>query len=109
MARPKKEFSKAKVVKIKAMAMNQCHTKTIAEAIGEPESTIRGCFRELLTQKRAEGRAELRKRQNAAAEKGNPALLIFLGKNYLDQKDAKDINLGGEVSIVMKRKDVKRD
>lgn len=37
------------------------------------------------------GKASLRRWQFKAAEKGNASLLIWLGKQYLDQKEKKDI------------------
>jgi hypothetical protein len=44
-------------------------------------------FAELLEQARDEGKASLRRLQWQAAQNGNSALLIFLGKNILRQRD----------------------
>lgn len=45
-----------------------------------------------------EGKLSLRRWQMQAAEKGNPALLIFLGKNFLGQKDQVDQVVTGKMT-----------
>jgi hypothetical protein len=50
-----------------------------------------------------EGRRSLRRTQFKIAEGGNAAMAIFLGKNYLAQKDAKDIRgtgPGGSIAVL---------
>lgn len=49
-------------------------------------------FSEAFAQKRTKGLVSLRRLQFQLA-KSNPAMAIFLGKNYLDQKDRKEIEL----------------
>jgi hypothetical protein len=44
-------------------------------------------FAEYSRQKRSTGKVSLRRLQFAAASKGNPAMLIWLGKHWLDQWD----------------------
>jgi DNA-binding CsgD family transcriptional regulator len=61
--------------------------REIAGMMGCDEGTIRGRFSALLTKARSSRKISLRKLQWAAAKKGNPALLIFLGKNELEQTD----------------------
>lgn len=84
-------------------ALAGCYTKTIARLMKVPETTIRRRFKGLISEKRAERKYNLLVAQNKAVEKGNPALLIFLGKNILDQKDTKDIRTSGTISITLER------
>jgi hypothetical protein len=94
VGKPKRVFTDAQIKKMKKLALNGCQNNTIASIMGIPVQTIVDNFREVLTKKRAERKNDLRTHQNTAAKKGNPALLIFLGKNELDQADKQDIDLG---------------
>jgi len=103
MGRPKREITNEQIAEIETMALNNCHMDTIALALSIPKETLVRRFGMIIKQKRAEGRVRLRAAQIKAVEAGVPSLLIFLGKNELDQKDSKDINLGGNVSITLER------
>lgn len=96
----KREIDEKEVAKY---ALAGCYDKTIARLTGIPETTLKRRCGDLISKKRAERKYNLRLAQNNAASSGNPALLIFLGKNELDQKDRKDINLGGSVNIILER------
>lgn len=73
----------------------QCTGEEIAGAVGCSYDTLeRACkreqemsFAEYSEQKRAEGRASLRRNQWKAAEAGNPTMLVWLGKQMLGQTD----------------------
>ena len=58
-------------------------------------------FSEVYPKKASGGRASLRRTQMAVAQSGNPTMLIWLGKQYLDQKDKQentgDMNLNVKV------------
>ena len=77
----------------------QCTGEEIAAAIGCSYDTIeRACKREqkisfadYSAQNRGSGRASLRRVQWKSAESGNPTMLIWLGKNWLDQTDKAEI------------------
>lgn len=88
------QFTKAQIANIEEMAFNQCHIRTIADVIGVDDHTIKRHFSAHLTKKRAEGRAALHKDQMEMA-KHIPTMSIFLGKNYLDQKDerSQEVNI----------------
>ena len=43
------------------------------------------------------GRASLRRMQYVAAKKGNATMQIWLGKQYLGQKDKQEIEHSGEI------------
>jgi len=98
VGRPKRKFPPEQMASIEEMAYNNCHTLTIANTLGIAESTLRDNFRELLTQKRAEGKAELRKNQRELAVK-NPAMAIFLGKNELGQSDKQQLQHSADKSL----------
>lgn len=101
--RPKREFSDATVKKIADYAVEGCSTRTIAALLDVPEKTLRDNFPALLSKKRAERRYNLRVAQNKAANAGNPAILIFLGKNELGQTDKQEINAGKETLAALFR------
>jgi hypothetical protein len=78
----------------------QCTGEEIASTLGISYDTIeRRCkedHKEKLAdyiKKKAEGgKASLRRMQYKAAEKGNPTMLIWLGKQYLGQSDKQEVN-----------------
>jgi hypothetical protein len=59
----------------------------IAAFFGVDEGTIRKGYSEILTKGREIGKGKLRDLQWRAAEKGNAALLIWRGKQYLGQSE----------------------
>jgi hypothetical protein len=59
----------------------------IADCIGVAESTLRARARAALAKGRAYLRLSLRRRQLRAAAKGSVPMLIWLGKQYLGQRD----------------------
>jgi len=53
-------------------------------------------FSDYVKQKQAKGKASLRRRQYlTAVEDGNPTMLIWLGKQYLGQKEKQDLEISG--------------
>lgn len=90
MGRSLRKFTEETVKAIEQMALDNCHVDTIAMALDIPKQTVVRRFGTFITQKRAEGRVTLRRSQRIAAESGNPALLIFLGKNELEQTDKQE-------------------
>lgn len=85
--RPQKEFSEDQVKAIKMLAQAQTPDDQIAAYLGCSESTLRRHFDTLLKEGRKAGLASLRQWQFAAAKKGNPAMLIWLGKQLLGQRE----------------------
>jgi hypothetical protein len=82
------------------LALSGCQNNTIANIMDIPKQTLVDNFRQLLTKKRCERKYNIRKQQDAAAKKGNPALLIFLGKNELGQADKQDIEHSGDIRLL---------
>jgi len=73
--------------KIELLASKFWSMSEIAAFYDVDESTIRKRFPNLCTKGREKGKARLRDMQLAAAQKGNVAILIWLGKQYLDQRE----------------------
>ena len=81
--------------KVDAMCQIQCTGEEIASVLGISYDTLeRACKREkekgcaeYIAEKKQGGKASLRRRQWQAAQEGNPTMLIWLGKQYLDQSD----------------------
>lgn len=84
---------------VEKMCAIQCTGEEIAGVLGISYDTLeRGCRREhrmsyadYSTQKRQDGRASLRRKQYTVAMEGNPTMLVWLGKNWLNQTDKQDV------------------
>jgi len=63
-------------------------------------------FSEYIKIKSAGGKASLRRMQWKAAGKGQPALLIWLGKQYLGQKDKSEISGDSESPLIFSMKKI---
>ncbi len=100
VGRPKRVFTQVQIKQMTQLALNGCQNNTIATIMDIPKETLVVNFGQLLTKKRCERKNNLRKMQNTAAKKGNPALLIFLGKNELGQADKQDIAITGELTLM---------
>lgn len=75
-----------------------CTNVELAEHFGVDEKTIRNKLKEepyrgVWLRGRAEGRIALRQMQFKAADRGNPAMLIWLGKNLLEQAEPSRLDL----------------
>ncbi|WP_448507960.1 hypothetical protein [Immundisolibacter sp.] len=99
MARPKKEIDQKQFESLCAI---QCTKLEICSVFDVTDKTLeqwckrtyQAGFSEVFRQKREAGKASLRRTQFQQATK-SPAMAIFLGKNYLGQKDKDmpDINV----------------
>lgn len=106
MARPRKEIDKAQFEKLCAL---QCRRSEIAGFFDCSEDTVeRWCLRNyeddegkpigfaaVFDKKSAGGKMSLRRTQFRLAER-SAAMAIFLGKNYLGQRDSFPEELAGE-------------
>ena len=98
MGRPTIEISQDEFEKLCVM---QCTKTDIANWFGCSEDTIeRWCkrtygetFAVVFAQKREKGKVSLRRMQWQSAERGNVTMQIFLGKQYLGQKDQQGIEI----------------
>lgn len=92
MARPKKAISEVQVLRL---AKIHCTNGEIASIFGVSVDTIERRFAGILHKGREEGRTRLRRKQFTVAMKGNVAMLIWLGKQVLGQKDKQELNHTG--------------
>ena len=75
------ELSRIQCTDEEIAAVMGCSRNTIARAKAMPE------YADAVARGRGNGKASLRRRQWAAAESGQPAMLIWLGKQMLGQAD----------------------
>lgn len=80
----KKDINPEQVHKLAAIG---CTDKEIGEIVGCSHDTLTRRFRDELDAGRANGRASLRRKQWEIALGGNVTMLIWLGKQYLEQSD----------------------
>ena len=78
--------------------------KEIAEALGYDDSTLKRKFEKNITKGKADLKQKLKRKQIAVAMQGNVSMLIWLGKQYLDQSEK--VVEPGDYQIFIKRKQV---
>ena len=94
--RPRFNFSD-KLSLVRKLASIQCTDEEIAAGLGCSQDTLaRGRKREpdldaAILEGRANGRMSLRRAQYRKAMEGNPAMLIWLGKQVLGQRERADL------------------
>jgi hypothetical protein len=76
---------------VEKLASRFWHNTEIAEFFGVDEGTIRKKFSDTLRKGREIGKGKLRDAQLAAAFKGSAAMLIWLGKQYLQQTEKVEV------------------
>lgn len=84
MGRPKIEINERIVL---GLAKILCTNEEIAAVVECHPDTLVDRFSDLLKKGREQGKASLRREQYRLAVKGNPTMLIWLGKNHLGQSD----------------------
>ena len=90
MARPKKYEIDTKPVQ--TLARFGCTNKEIGSFFGCSADLIEKSYSEFLTKGRSEQKLRLRQLQMRSAESCNVTMLIWLGKNVLDQRESITIN-----------------
>lgn len=97
--RPRFELSDRDFEQLVNMIRIQCTRDECCDVFGVTDKTlnaaierrgVRGGFSALYKRHCHEGKASLRRMQWKAAEKGNPTMLIWLGKQMLGQRDKID-------------------
>jgi len=94
--------------KVEALASYGCTNTEIASFFGCNSDTIRKRFSENLTKGRDSGKIRLRQKQFEVAMKGNVSMLIWLGKNILDQKDQQSIEHSGSIDSNLSMIDLRK-
>jgi hypothetical protein len=103
--RPKIEFDLKQVEKL---AMLQCTYDELAAFFDCSKDTIINrmkddeIFSAAYKNGLEKGKMSLRRMQWRAAESGNVTMLIWLGKQHLDQVDKQDVKHSGEMDIEVK-------
>jgi hypothetical protein len=109
--RPKKEIDFDMVDNLLGI---MCTGEEVADILGVDYDTLNArikeqfkvSFSDYIREKQSKGKASLRRRQYlTAVEEGNPTMLIWLGKQYLGQKDKQETEMtvqGGEEPIKVK-------
>jgi hypothetical protein len=87
---------------VKKLAKIGCTQEEIGEILGVAHSQISRSFAQAYKSGLSACKMSLRRKQLAVARKGNPALLIWLGKQMLGQKDKQEITGDEGGPIVMK-------
>jgi len=91
MARPKKQLDYELIEKL---SMIQCTQVEIASCLNVDVKTLQRDerFGVIYKNGQEQGKMSLRRYQFECAKKGNSSMLIWLGKQYLGQKDSIDVS-----------------
>lgn len=81
--------------RIARLAFTGCKNSEIAHILGCDDETLKNNFSPILDKKRAERKAALRSKQTEKALTGDTPMLIFLGKNDLEQTDKQTQEIPG--------------
>lgn len=87
MARPPLDIDEDTVEKLAAI---HCTMIEIASVVGCSVDTLERRFADVVKRGRDKGKTSLKRWQWKLAEKGNCTMLIWLGKQYLEQRDHKE-------------------
>jgi hypothetical protein len=94
MARPKKQINPPKPEDvIYEMALNHNPRRSIASVLKISEDLLERRFAEILTKAKDEQEKRLLQWQWESAQKGNVVMQIWLGKQYLGQRDKQDVSV----------------
>jgi len=99
MARPKKYDIDTK--QVEQLASYGCTNTEIASFFGCSKDLISKSYSTNVTKGKEKGKIRLRKLQWNAAEKGSTPMLIWLGKQLLDQTDKQEVTEVKPISEVL--------
>lgn len=92
--------------RIAELAFKGARNSEIGFLMGVDDETIKSRFSRLLDKKRAERRVWLRESQNRKVEQGDTSMMIWLGKNELDQTDKAEQQHSGNITIQVVYEDI---
>lgn len=101
MGRPKIEIDPNQV---EILASLFCSHEEIAAVIGCSQDTIERRFADVIKRGRDKGKSSLKKWQFDAAKKGNTAMLIWLGKQHLGQREPINFEMPKNTNVTLKYK-----
>lgn len=95
MAKKGRHYKEINETQFESLCAIQCTESEICDVLGVTDKTLNAwCkrtykmnFSEIFRLKRSKGKASLRRLQYKEAEKGNVTMLIWLGKQWLDQAE----------------------
>ena len=94
MARPKKEVDEELLYKL---AQIHCTMREMSDIVGVSIDTLKRRYADLIDKGKSEGKMRLRRKQIEVAMSGNHTMLIWLGKQMLNQSESptkeEDINI----------------
>ncbi|MBK6914043.1 MAG: hypothetical protein IPH11_10480 [Ignavibacteriales bacterium] len=99
--KPKKKIELTEEQRIEKLASYGLTNKEISEALGYDENTLKRNFEIFLTKGKANLKERLRRKQIQVAMQGNVTMLIWLGKQYLEQKEK--VEESGELKLTVVR------
>ena len=93
---------------IERLAKIHCIQQEIADMLGVSTKTLQRNkeFCRIYNKGIQEGKMSLRRMQFETANKGNPTMQIWLGKQYLGQRDMQEANIGDSKEIIDKLNDI---
>ena len=115
--RPKIEWTAKDWKQFETLCGLQCTQDEICAVMGVTDKTLTRLldehygesFSDIYKKKSASGKASLRRIQFDIAKKGNAAMAIFLGKNYLGQTDKQEVEETGDRNITINVSAATRD
>lgn len=104
--RPRKLFTEKQWAEFEDLCRIQCTKLEICDWFDIDDKTLENMvkekykmgFSEVFALKKGKGKISLRRSQFQMAQ-SNPAMAIFLGKNYLEQKDKQEVEVSGDVNF----------
>lgn len=97
MGRPKADIDPKKVFELAKIG---CTIEEMATVLGCGTTTLKRRFQADMDRGRDDMRTSLRRWQYMKAREGNVAMLIWLGKQYLEQRDKADTTMREEVVTI---------
>jgi hypothetical protein len=98
------------LAELEKLASMQCTDEEIAHWFNVSTRTIERkrkspAFAETIARGKSKGKISLRRSQLKLVEQGNPAMAIWLGKQYLGQTDEvrHEVNIAAHLSVIMPR------
>lgn len=99
--KPKKKLNLSEEQRIEKLASYGLTNKEISEALGYDENTLKRNFEIFLIKGKANLKERLKRKQIQVAMQGNVTMLIWLGKQYLEQKEK--VEESGELKLTVVR------
>ena len=81
---------------VRQLATIQCTMVEIGAVVKCSVDTLERRFADVIKKGQEEGKSSLRRAQYKIAMSGNSTMLIWLGKQYLNQRDSAEINVAPE-------------